>query len=178
MKIIELDNRLRLIAALAAGGGRVADVGTDHGYIPVYLAQTGLAERITASDVNPGPLQAARRSAERYGVADRIGFVLSDGLENVPRDVDTVIVAGMGGETIQGILERADWLREKDARLILQPQSKLPELTSWLRENGYALTDAALAREGDRYYPVLTVRPGEGGAEDAEALLLEKREPL
>ncbi len=181
---IELDSRLRLIAAMAAGSRHLADVGTDHGYIPVYLAQTGGAERITASDVRSGPLRAAMASARRYGVGDRISFVLADGLDGVSRDIDTAVIAGMGGETIAGILERAPWLRESGVRLVLQPQTKTDELIRRLASFGYRLSDAVLAKESGRYYLVICALPGapEKSAAGAEALaprlLFEKRDPL
>ena len=87
--MIELSERLSAVAELARGARKLLDVGTDHGYIPVWFAQKGRYARIAASDINKDPLRRAMRSAEEYDVADRIEFFLSDGLKNVDEDFDT-----------------------------------------------------------------------------------------
>ena len=103
-----MNKRLEAIYALIGEGRGLVDVGTDHGYIPTALAQSGYAGNIIASDIKPGPLQAARRSAENAGVADKIDFLLCDGLDGCdPSAIDTIVIAGMGGDTICGILDRA-----------------------------------------------------------------------
>ena len=145
-------------------GSDVADVGTDHGYIPVYLAQVGDHGRIIASDVRRGPLSSAMRTAEEYGVSERIEFVLADGLEGIdPGSVGCVVIAGMGGETIAGILKRAPWVRERHVRLVLQPQSKTAELTAFLDADGFSVDDARLVRDDGRIYLVMAAEAGRSG---------------
>lgn len=178
--MIKLSNRLSTAAAFIAEGASVADIGTDHGYLPVFLAQTGKVRRILASDVNKGPLEHARDSARSYGVEDRIEFILANGLDGIGQDAaDTVVLAGMGGETIISILEKAPWTLKSHIRLILQPQTKINELESWLKDNGYTILDAALACDEGRIYEVLYVGAGkQTAALEPLQMLLEKRERL
>ncbi len=178
MKQMRLTPRLDAVAGYVAPGAAVADVGTDHGYIPVYLAQNGLARRIVAADVRKGPLERARASARLYGVADQIEFVQTDGLDGL-RDagLDTVLLAGMGGETMLGILGRADWTRADGVRCVLQPQSKTDELADWLRAGGYAIRDASLVRDDGRLYIVLLAQAGRSDGTPL-SILLKKRDAL
>ncbi|MBR7081213.1 MAG: SAM-dependent methyltransferase [Oscillospiraceae bacterium] len=185
IKEIELSPRLRAIADFVPQGARVIDVGTDHGYIPVFLVQKRLASAIFASDINEGPIARARQNAALYGVEDRISFARADGLSGAESlGVDTVIIAGMGGELIASILENALWVRDRGVRLILQPQSKLCEMSNWLDNNGFAIDDARLAKDAGRIYTVFSVSAGESRAPFscaemyADRLLMQKRDPL
>lgn len=135
----------------------VADIGTDHGYLPVYLAQTKRAGRIIASDISAGSLRAAQRSAEKYNVEDKITLINAPGLDGIGEDdVDTIVIAGVGGETIIEILENALWTKA-GKRLILQPQTKKQELLSWLLENDYAVVTAKQVLDRGKQYTVLCV---------------------
>ena len=157
MGSVRLSKRLGVIAGYIEKGASVADIGTDHGYLPVYLAQHGLARRIIASDVSERSLNPARHSAAKYGVEDRIEFIAAPGLSGIGEfDADTVVLAGMGGETIIGILSGAPWVICGGIRLILQPQSKNVDLYLWLRGNDISVHDAALARDSGRIYVVLS----------------------
>ncbi len=167
--MIKLSPRLSLAAVLAGSGGSVIDVGTDHGYLPVYFARNDLFRRVAASELNEGPLECARESARRYGVSDRIEFYLSDGLKNVPGTFDAVVIAGMGGETMAGILSACPWV--KSARLILQPQSKIDALSEYLDDAGFICRRAGLARDAGHLYAVFEAAAGEGGFNLARALL-------
>lgn len=160
MKRIKLSPRLKMIASLVPLGCSVADVGTDHGYIPVYLAQTGLYGEITASDINIGPLEHAQRSAAAYGVADQIRFVQAPGL-SFPEShcSQVVIIAGMGGELIASILQDAPWTKTNHT-LILQPNSKIDILNAWLMDNGYQITQAHMVKDGGKLYQILSVIGG------------------
>ncbi len=177
---MRLSKRLAAVASLLEGTGRVLDVGTDHGYLPVWLAQRGTAVRIAASDLRRGPLSRAMQSAEEYGVAEKIEFFLSDGLRSIDSGFDEIVAAGMGGETVISILEPAPWT--KSARLVLQPQSKQEELCAWLMEHGYAPLDALLAEEGGKLYTILAVTGGAASGEAFETFLLrplfERRDRL
>ena len=173
-----LSPRLRCIADYVRPGDRVIDVGTDHAYIPIWLLQEGICDRVTATDLRSGPLQNAAKDAEKYGVAESLTLLLGDGLACcAPDSADTIIIAGMGGETIMGILEAAPWVFSR--RLILQPQTKQPELRAWLRKRGLAIRDASLAYDAGRIYLIWLVEAGEMelcGAVDPQ--LLTKRDPL
>jgi len=160
MKKIVLSNRLLAVAAYVQGP-QAADIGTDHGFLPVWLLQNGICSGVIASDVRPGPLAAAKETARKYGLIDQIRFRLANGLEGLePGAVDTVILAGMGGETQAAILKAASWLAAMDTVLVLQPQSKLDVLTTWLWRAGYAITAQRLARDDDKLYTILRAERG------------------
>ena len=162
MRQIELTPRLQAVAGLVPGGARLADVGTDHAYLPASLLQRGNIETAVASDLRPGPLERARRTAERFGLTERISFRLCDGLSGIaPEEADTVVIAGMGGETIAAILGAAPWVREKGRRLILQPMSAQEDLRAWLAANGFRIDREVLSREGETLYVAMLVTAGE-----------------
>ena len=154
---IPLSNRLMACCGFVQPGDRVADVGCDHGYLGIYLLKQGIASSVIASDVNQGPLQAAVRNAHKFGVLENISFYLSDGARNIPRDFDCMVCAGMGADTMISILESARWLENPQYRLILQCQSKRPELRRWLHDNGYRITREALAKDGKFVYAIMEV---------------------
>ena len=148
MEKIKLTERMQAVAQLGGKSRFAVDVGTDHGYLAVWLVQNGRAERVTATDIRPGPLSSARAAVERCGLGGRIRLELCNGLDFEGADeADTVYAAGMGGETIEGILRRAPWTKD-GARLVLQPQSKLDELCLWLRISGYGIEEARLRTVG------------------------------
>ena len=154
---IPLSNRLLACCGFIKPGDRVADVGCDHGYLGSYLLKQGIASSVIASDVNQGPLQAALRNAHKFGVQENISFYLSDGVRNIPRDFDCMVCAGMGADTIISILENSGWLEEKRYRLILQCQSKRPELRKWLHDNGYRICRETLAKDRKFVYSIMEV---------------------
>ena len=166
---IPLSTRLLACAGFVNKGDRVADIGCDHGYLSIHLLTQGIARSCIASDVAKGPLQSAKDNARKFGVSENITFHLSDGVQSIPRDFDTLVCAGMGGDTMIHILESAPWLKSEQYRLILQCQSKRPELRKWLYENGFAIRRETLAKDGKFCYPVTEVvyAPGESlkGAE-------------
>lgn len=158
---MELPPRLRAAADRVPEGARLADVGADHGYLPIWLLLNGRIRRAIASELRPGPLDNARENARFYGVAERMDFRACDGLAAVrPEEVDTVTIAGMGGETIAAILGAASWTREGKT-LILQPMTSQPDLRLWLFRHGYAIESESIAREGNRLYSIWTVKGGE-----------------
>ena len=157
---LSLQPRLALLASLVPQGAVLADVGTDHGYIPVCLRQRGVIDRAIASDIGREPLEHARRTAEEYGVGG-IDLRLCAGLDAIaPEECDTVLIAGMGGETILGILEAAPWTHEGVHTLILQPQSAGQALRQYLAEHSFAIEREALARDGHFFYTVLRAKKG------------------
>ena len=154
---LPLSNRLLACASFVAPGDRVADVGCDHGYLGIHLLQSGVAKSIIASDVAEGPLQSALHNAVKFGMKEKMSFYLSDGVRNIPRDFDTLVCAGMGADTMMSILDAAPWLKNEKYRLILQCQSKRPELRKYLYANGYAIRRETLAQDGKFYYPVMEI---------------------
>lgn len=154
---LPISERLLACAGFVAPGDRVADIGCDHGYLSIHLLVNGIARSTIASDVNEGPLNSAMRNARKYGVADRMEFCLSDGVQNIPRDFDTLVCAGMGADTMIHILGRAPWLKSKQYRLILQCQSKTPMLRRYLSENGWRITEESVLRDGRFLYTIMEV---------------------
>lgn len=154
---LPLSNRLLACCAFVNPGDRVADVGCDHGYLSLHLLQTGIARSVIASDVNEAPLQSARDNAAKFGMTDKITFHLSDGVQSIPRDFDTLVCAGMGADTIMSILDAAPWLKSEKYRLILQCQSKRPELRKYLYQQGFAIHRETLAQDGKFIYPIMEV---------------------
>ena len=139
-------------------GKRVADVGCDHGYLGIHLLENHIAESVIAADINEGPLQSAMRNAEKYGVADKMTFHLSDGAKNIPWDFDALVCAGMGADTIIHILEDAPWLRSIQYYLVLQCQSKTPMLRRYLSDTGWCIVEETIIRDGKFLYTVMEVR--------------------
>lgn len=155
---LALQPRLAAIAALVPQNARLADVGTDHGYLPAALLQEGRIAAAVATDIAPDPLDHARRTADACGVA--LDCRLCDGLRGVdPHEADTVVVAGMGGETIVHILEDALWTRE-DTLLLLQPMSRSEVLRPWLTDHGYAIRAERLVEDKGILYPILIAEGG------------------
>lgn len=162
-----MSNRLELIASLAKNGVGVADVGTDHAYIPIIMRKSGYKGNIIAGDINECPLEKARISLENAGLSDSVELVLCDGLSGIDSSkVDTVIVAGMGGDTITGILDRGlydmpEWASRSDYKLILQPVTKPEILRFWLVNNGFIITGEMLTEENGMLYQIICAQPGE-----------------
>ena len=158
---MKLSERLSACAALVRPGSIPADIGTDHGHVPIYLVANGICPRAIAADLRQGPLSAARRNADLAGVTDRIDFYLSDGLKEIPAGAcDTVICAGMGGDTIISILSGAGWIRDGEISLILQPQSAVAELRAFLWEEGFSIQRERFAEDGKFVYTVMEVHFG------------------
>ena len=158
---IPLSKRLLACAQMVAPGSRVADIGTDHGYLAIWLLKNGGAEHVIACDLREQPLASARANAARFGT-EGIEFRLSDGLAKIaPDEADTVVCAGMGGDLIAMILDAAQWLRDARYTLILQPQSAAPALRRYLTQNGFGIREETLLREGRFYYTVLRAQFGD-----------------
>ena len=181
-KRLQLQPRLQMLADMVPDGVVVADIGTDHGYLPVWLLQEGKIPRAIASDIHADPLNHARMTAAVYGVSDRIDFRLCAGLEKMtPDEADCIIIAGMGGETIISILQAAPWSKENNVRLLLQPMTKAETLRSWLAVNGYCFTDERLVFDKKYLYPILCVMGGESRPlrdEEAYGGIMLENDPL
>lgn len=171
-----MNKRLEKILSLVEDGEGLIDVGTDHGYIPIALAQGGYSGNLFASDINKEPLQTAINNAKEAGCDERISFLLCDGLALCPAEkVDTIVIAGMGGDLICRILDYAEWTMDRKYRLILQPMTKQEVLRYWLSNNGFETEREELAVEGDVIYQILSVRfGGETRYSDAELYIGKK----
>ncbi len=155
-----LDNRLTVCAELVSGNGVVCDVGTDHAYLAAELIISGKCSKVIASDINEGPLESARKTVEKYGIADKVELILSDGLDNVPLEgVSDIVIAGMGGETIADILENPAIDTDSDIRLILQPMSKPEILRKKLYEYQFEIVTERAVEDGDKMYVVMVAKP-------------------
>lgn len=158
---LTLTPRLRRVADLVPDGARLADIGTDHAYLPAWLLLSGRLSRAIAADLREGPLDRARETAAFYGLTDQMEFRLCDGLAGIsPEETDTVVIAGMGGETIAGILAAAPWTAQGAHRLLLQPMTSQEDLRGWLAQNGYSIQEEHLAREGKTLYTIMSARGG------------------
>lgn len=156
--LFQLDPRLQLCASLVDPGACVADIGTDHAYLPVWLARMGWIKRAYACDLREGPLEQAVRNIEKYRVETMVETRLSDGLDKIqPQEVDTVVIAGMGGEVMVHILEQAPWLKEHKT-LILQPMTSVGKLRLWLLRQGYEVSSEKAVRSQGKLYSALKVR--------------------
>lgn len=162
-----MSSRLEFIASLAVGGRGVADIGTDHAILPIILRRNGYDGYIAASDINEGPLRKARYGLFETGIDD-VELILCNGLEGVDSSkVDTIIVAGMGGDTITGILDRGlydmpQWAERRDYRLILHPVTKPEILRYWLVNNGFCITKEAYIEDNDVLCQIICAEPGDG----------------
>lgn len=181
---LPISKRLLCCASMVQPGSRVADIGTDHGYLGIYLLQTGAARHVIACDLRKDPLENARRNAKLFGVDGEMELRLSDGLEKIlPDEVDTVVMAGMGGDLIQKILSQCPWRKREGLQFILQPQSAGNVLRRWLCEDGFEIRREEPVQDGHFLYTVMDIRQGEPapltpGTEYASPALLASGSPL
>ncbi len=158
-KAIKLDGRLSRCAEFVRDGARVADIGTDHAYLPVYLALNGRIKSAIAADINKKPLESGAETINRFGVSDIVKTRLSDGLAEIEcSECDDVVIAGMGGELICSIISNAEWLKNSEKRLILQPMTRAEILRKYLYKNGFEILREQAAEGGGRIYTVMLVR--------------------
>ncbi len=158
---MKLSKRLETIASLVKEGSILADIGTDHGYIPIYLVSEGICPRAYAMDVRKGPLERAEEHVKEYGLEEKISLRLSDGLKKLnPGEADTVVIAGMGGELICRILEEGRHVWESTERFILSPQSELSFVRRYLEKNGFEILREDMLKEEGKYYVIMEVGHG------------------
>ena len=156
---MKLTDRLLKIASLVTEGKRVADIGTDHGYIPVYLLNKNKVPFAILADVNKGPLDNARKEVRHNNLLDKTDLRLGSGIEVLKKgEVDEVIIAGMGGILISELLEANKEVAHSVDKLILQPMQAQDELRKYLFSNGYEILNEALVKEDFRIYEILEVK--------------------
>jgi tRNA (adenine22-N1)-methyltransferase len=189
--MITLSKRLEAIAELITPGNVVADVGTDHGYIPIRLVQQEKCPRAIAMDLREGPLARASEHIRRCGLSERIETRLSDGTKALRAgEADTIVCAGMGGDLILHILTDGEEVCRSARELILQPQSEIARVRRYLREHEYSITAENMILEDGKYYPMMRVLPLSETGMDNEAteyrevydlygrLLLQEKHPI
>lgn len=165
---MELSKRLQTVAMAVTPGNRLADVGTDHGYIPIYLVKKGVCPKAYAMDVNKGPLARADEHIRQEMLPDRIETRLSDGLSKLsPEEADTIIIAGMGGELICRILREASHFLSAGKEFILQPQSEWFKVRHLLHDFGYHIEKEWFLKEEGKYYVVIKALPSADGKKEA-----------
>lgn len=185
---VKLSKRLERIASFVQPGSRVADIGTDHGYVPIWLVQKGVCPSALAMDVRKGPLERAEEHVEEVGLSGKIELRLSDGLAKLKAgEADTVVIAGMGGKLTCRILEQGrhvweNWSEGKE-RLILSPQSEQDEVRHFLEKQGFLILREAMLLDEGKYYIVLeaargTMQPGREQDYRFGADLIRKKDPV
>jgi len=151
----DLSKRLSEVAKFVRLDSVVADVGTDHAYLPIYLLKTGVARYAVATDVREGPLVHARDNIDFYNVKDSVSIYRTDGLEGIEAHApDDIMICGMGGELILRIVTECEYSKKEGVRLLLQPQSSFAEMRNGLAEAGYSAVDESLVRDGHMIYQV------------------------
>ena len=173
---LTLSPRLSAAADLVRQNALVADVGTDHAYLPIALCLDGKVRGGVVSDINQGPITRARENITKYGLDDRLCAVRTNGLSGIdiyhPEDI---MILGMGGELIATIIGDAPWTKAHDIHLVLQPMTHPEHLRAHLSANGYAITDERIVREEDKIYQIiLSCYTGKSYTLSEEELLLGK----
>ena len=184
MKEIQISRRLQSVAAFVQEGKRLADVGCDHGYIPIYLLQKKKIEKAIAMDINQGPLMRAKEHIQEWGLENYIDTRLSDGVKALkPNEVQSIVIAGMGGSLMEKILTEGNEVLQTVTELVLQPQSEIGHFRRFLIENGYEITHEEMILEDGKYYPIMRAVHGKAKEQtEAEYLygkkLLQNRNPV
>ncbi len=154
----KLDDRLLAVAGCVSEGAYLADIGTDHAYLPIYLMEEGKIIGAVASDIHKGPLERADINIREASLSNKIATKLTDGLRGIEDyPVTDVAIAGMGGMMIAGILEAAPFVKERGTKLILQPMQHIPELREYLAKNGYSVTKETGAIADGKIYQIICV---------------------
>lgn len=154
--MVKLTKRLEAVSSLVRENAILADVGCDHGYLPVYLLLNGRIKGAVASDINIGPLNSCKALVEEYSLNDKVKCVLSDGLMNIKSDeCSDISICGMGGELIAQILDECEWTEDSDKHFIFNPMTHPEILREYLCNNGYEIGRDFIVKEGKRYYNVL-----------------------
>ncbi len=175
-----IDARLLRASKFIRRGAFLADIGTDHAYLPIYLVLTGKIERALASDIVDGPVEHARASVRKYGVSEKVEVIKSAGLSGVgDREITDIVIAGMGGELIASIIKDAPWVKDEKYNLVLQPMTHPEILRKYLAENGFSVIDedivSDMTDQNAKVYQVINARfTGKGDEYTAPELYFGK----
>ncbi len=156
--MIKLSKRLSTVASFVRNGVIVADVGTDHAYLPIYLVQSKKAKKAIATDINEGPLSRARENILQNGLENEILTYISDGLNGIESNFpDDIMICGMGGELIAEILDKSNYVKNSNVNLILQPMTSAKELREYL-QNGFFIYDETVVFEDGKFYQIICAK--------------------
>ena len=157
---MNISPRLKRIADMVKHGTKLADIGTDHGFLPIYLLKNNKIDFAICSDIKKGPLSTAEKNLKKYGFSDKVRLTLADGLKGImPNEADSAVIAGMGGEMIAHILD--DGIPEGIKEFILQPMRNIPALRKKIHQLKMTILNEVLIREKDKFYIVMHVIAGE-----------------
>lgn len=182
---MELSIRLKTIASMVDGCDSIIDVGTDHGYVPIYLVQSGVIKSAIASDINRGPVEKAKNNITQSNVSKQITCRLGSGLSTVVvGEVQIAIIAGMGGNLIRDILEEDLDVVKQFKYMILQPVQNAEVLREYLYNTGYDILDEEICKDDGKYYEIIKVKYNNKPVEvdniyyEISKILLEKKDAV
>lgn len=185
---MKLSGRLQRISEFVTKGNILADIGTDHGYIPIYLVENNVVPYAYACDVKEGPLERAREHIAEHKLEDKIRLRLSNGLEKLEKsEADTILIAGMGGELIIDILKSGKEVLDTAKELIVSPHSEINLVRKYLNSEKYILVEEDMIKDAGKYYVIMKWVKGEGDSftedfSECELLygkiLLRKKNPV
>ena len=176
-KTPNLSARLLSVADFVRRGSFVADVGTDHAYLPIYLVLSGKASGAVASDINEGPYMRALLNIRSHSLEKKITALLTPGLSGIEKySPDDILICGMGGELIASIIEDAPFTKDASVRLVLQPMTHSEILRKYLLDNGFSIVDETIAKE-EKIYEIICAEYAGGEREEYNEaeLLVGKR---
>lgn len=172
---MELSRRLQAVAAMVTAGYTLADIGTDHAYIPIYLVEHQIVPRAMAMDINEGPLDRARAHVEEHGLEGQIALRLSDGMKELrPGEVQSAVIAGMGGALMIRILQDSKETVESLRECILQPQSEIAKVRAFLLQEGFLFIQEDMVEEDGKFYPMMKVVPRTAARQMEDGFLPEE----
>lgn len=183
MNAQQLSQRLTKVAQFVPTGAVVADIGSDHAYLPCYLLHNGIAERAVAGEVVKGPYESAVRQVRAEGLTERVTVRMADGLQAIEAAdaIDTITIAGMGGSLIAAILNKNPEKLEEVTRLVLQPNIHAQAIREWAEHQNWSIVEEAILEEDDKIYEILVLQRGPMFLNDSERLfgpkLLLRKEP-
>ncbi len=185
MRDMVLSERLRAISDLIDNVSSIVDVGTDHGYIPIYLVKNNIIDFAVASDINKGPVEKAKKNIENYNLGNKIVARLGGGLTTVkPKEVEAAVIAGMGGNLIRDILEDSKKVFKALNYVVVQPVQNPEVLREYVYNSGYTIIDEIIVKDEEKYYEIMKIKYDDNKKEidpiyyEVSEILLNKREPL
>ena len=164
---MNLSKRLKMVADMVRCGSKVADIGTDHGYLPAHLIRSGKCPCGIAADLRTGPLENAKETLRIYGVEDKVQLRLSDGLDSVfSHECDDIVFAGMGGTLIAELIGRTEWLKDQTKRIIVQPMTHSEDIRRFFVTNGFKIIREEACQDDRNYIAICAEYSGEIDVKD------------
>lgn len=173
---MKLPDRLAAMAACINSGETVADIGTDHGLLPIFLLKNRISPKVILSDINPGPLEMARNNLHIYAQIEDAELRLGNGISNIENgEVDVVVIGGMGGLLIADIMAADETKTKSLKKFVLQPRNNQEKLRIWLYKNNYTITDEVLVKEGNYICEIIVVDTSAPKENAEKQALFEKK---